>query len=158
VSDFVIGLTGGIGSGKSTVADTFVALGASLVDTDAIAHELTGPQGAAMPALQAAFGDSILSADGAMNRAAMRQLVFSDPQAKSRLESLLHPRIRQLAAERCQAATTPYVILAVPLLLESGNYRQRCQRIAVVDCPESVQISRVMQRSSLPADEVRRIM
>jgi dephospho-CoA kinase len=158
VSHYIVGLTGGIGSGKSTVAEAFVALGASLVDTDAIAHELTGPQGAAMPALRAAFGPSISAANGALDRAAMRQLVFSNPAEKSRLETILHPLIRQIAAERCQTAGTPYVILAVPLLFESGNYRTRCTRIAVVDCPESVQIARVMQRNALSAEEVRRIM
>ncbi len=101
---FIVGLTGGIGSGKSTVADLFVEQGAALVDTDAIAHELTGPGGAAMPALIAAFGAQVVGPDGAMDRAAMRRLVFADPAAKGRLEGILHPMIRQLAAERCQAA------------------------------------------------------
>lgn len=158
MSNFIVGLTGGIGSGKSTVADHFVALGATLVDTDQIAHELTGQQGAAMPALIAAFGPEIADAQGALNRSHMRQLAFNDPDAKTRLEGILHPMIRNIAAERCAAAATPYVILAVPLLIESGNYRERCQRIAVVDCPEALQIRRVMQRSGLAEKEIRGIM
>lgn len=158
MSAYVVGLTGGIGSGKSTVADLFVAHGAALVDTDAIAHELTGPGGAAMPALIAEFGEQIALPDGRLDRAAVRQRVFADPAARARLEGILHPLIRRLSAERCLAATTPYVILAVPLLVESGGYRERCDRIAVVDCPESLQVERVMARNQLSADEVRAIM
>ena len=158
MSDFVVGLTGGIGSGKSTVADLFVEQGATLVDTDAIAHELTGVGGAAMPALVAEFGAAVAAVDGAMDRAAMRQLVFADPSARVRLEGILHPLIRQLSAERCRAAGSPYVILAVPLLVESGTYRERCDRIVVVDCPESLQIARVMARNGMPVDEVKAIM
>ena len=158
MSAFVVGLTGGIGSGKSTVADLFVEQGAALVDTDAIAHELTGPAGAAMPLLVEAFGAQVMRADGAMDRAAMRRLAFADPAAKARLEGILHPLIRQLSAERCRAATAPYVILAVPLLVESGTYRERCDRIVVVDCPESLQIERVMARNGMARDEVLAIM
>lgn len=158
MSDFVVGLTGGIGSGKSTVADLFVEQGAALVDTDAIAHELTGVGGAAMPALIAEFGSAVATVDGAMDRVAMRQLVFADPSARVRLEGILHPLIRQLSAERCRAAGSPYVILAVPLLVESGTYRERCDRIVVVDCPESLQIARVMARNGMPVDEVKAIM
>lgn len=158
MSNYIVGLTGGVGSGKSTVAEGFVAAGAVLVDTDAIAHELTGGGGAAMPALIAAFGSIVAQANGALDRVAMRQRVFADPAARVRLEAILHPMIRQLSAQRCQAAETPYVILAVPLLVESGTYRQRCNRIAVVDCPESQQIKRVMARNGLSADEVKAIM
>jgi dephospho-CoA kinase len=158
VSGYVVGLTGGIGSGKSLVADLFVEQGAALVDTDAIAHELTGPGGAAMPALAAAFGASVLRQDGALDRAAMRRLVFADASAKARLEAILHPLIRQLSTERCRMATAPYVILAVPLLVESGSYRERCDRIVVVDCPEDLQIERVMARNGLRRDEVLAIM
>lgn len=158
MSGFVVGLTGGIGSGKSTVADLFVGQGAELVDTDAIAHELTCPGGAAMPQLIAAFGNDVLRPDGAMDRAAVRRLVFSDPSAKSRLEGILHPLIRQISAERCREAKSPYVILAVPLLVESGTYRERCDRIVVVDCPENLQIERVMARNGLARDEVLAIM
>ncbi len=158
MSNYIVGLTGGIGSGKSTVADRFVAAGIPLVDTDAIAHELTAPGGLAMPLLIKAFGTGIARPDGALDRNTMRQQVFADAGARQRLEAILHPLIRQIAAERCQAATAPYVILAVPLLVESGTYRQRCNRILVVDCPESLQIERVMQRSGLSADEASAIL
>ncbi len=158
MSGFIVGLTGGIGSGKSTVADLFVAHGAALVDTDAIAHELTAAHGPAMPALLAEFGPQAADPAGALDRAAMRRRIFAEPSAKARLEAILHPLIRQLSAERCRAATAPYVILAVPLLVESGNYRERCDRIVVVDCPESLQIERVMARNRLSAAEVQAIM
>lgn len=158
MSQYVVGLTGGIGSGKSTVADMFVELGAGLVDTDAIARELTLAGGAAMPALTAEFGRDILAADGAMDRAAMRQMAFADPSVRTRLEGILHPLIRQESTDRCHAAAEPYVILAVPLLVESGSYRERCDRILVVDCPENQQIERVMARNGLSAEEVRAIM
>ncbi len=158
MSGFIVGLTGGIGSGKSTVADAFVALGAGLVDTDVIARELTLADGKAMPALIAEFGPDIVAKDGAMDRSAVRQRVFADPSARERLEGILHPLIRQISAERCVAATAPYVILAVPLLVESGDYHQRCDRIVVVDCPETIQIERVMARNGLSIDEVRAIM
>ncbi|MBS1140371.1 MAG: dephospho-CoA kinase [Proteobacteria bacterium] len=158
MSRLVIGLTGGIGSGKSTVADLFVEQGAGLVDTDAIARELTLAGGAAMPRLAAEFGPGIVAADGALDRTAMRQLAFADASARGRLEGILHPLIRQLSTERCLAAPEPYVILAVPLLVESGTYRERCDRVVVVDCPESVQIARVMARNGLSADEVKAIM
>lgn len=157
--NFVVGLTGGIGSGKSTVAEFFAAQGALLVDTDQIAHQLTGPQGAAMPAIRSAFGESVLAADGSLDRGGMRRLVFSDPSAKARLEAILHPLIRAESAARCAAATdAPYVLLVVPLLVESGDYRQRVDRILVVDCDEAVQIARVVARSGLTENEVRAIM
>lgn len=155
---FIVGLTGGIGSGKSTVADLFVQRGAALVDTDIIAHELTGPEGAAMPALREAFGNAVLRADGGLDRAAMRRRVFSDAAAKSTLEAILHPMIRAESARRCAAATTPYVVLAVPLLVEAGTYRERCDRIVVVDCEEATQVARVVARSGMTDAEVRAIM
>lgn len=158
MSQYVVGLTGGIGSGKSTVAELFVEQGAGLVDTDVIARELTMADGIAMPKLTAEFGRDILAADGALDRTAMRQLAFAHPSARSRLESILHPLIRQTSSERCLAATEPYVILAVPLLVESGNYSGRYDRIVVVDCPESLQIERVMARNGLSMDEVKAIM
>jgi dephospho-CoA kinase len=158
VSRYVVGLTGGVGSGKSTVADFFVELGAALVDTDAIAHELTGPKGAAIPALIAAFGPAVLNAAGALDRARMRQRVFADAKAREILEGILHPMIRELSAQRTQSANAPYVILAVPLLVESVSYRERCDRILVVDCPETQQIERVMARNGLSEAEVKAIM
>jgi len=158
VSDFVVGLTGGIGSGKSAATGFFAALGIAVVDTDAIAHELTVAGGAAMPALVAEFGPAVTTADGALDRGGMRRLVFSDPAARGRLEGILHPLIREVSEKRCRDAVSPYVILAVPLLVESASYRERCARIAVVDCPESLQVSRVMARSGLTVEEVRAIM
>ncbi|MBK7423747.1 MAG: dephospho-CoA kinase [Propionivibrio sp.] len=157
--NFVVGLTGGIGSGKSTVAELFAVLGVRVVDTDVIAHELTGSQGAAMPEIAAVFGDSVVLAGGGLDRAAMRRLVFSDPSARARLQDILHPMIRRQSEARCLSASrAPYVLLVVPLLLESGGYRQRVDRILVVDCDEAVQISRVMTRSGLTEIEVRAIM
>lgn len=158
MSHYIVGLTGGIGSGKTTVADGLVEAGAALVDTDAIAHELTAADGAAMPLLRQAFGDGIATPEGALDRAAMRRLVFANASARTRLESILHPLIRELSDQRCRAATAPYVILAVPLLVESGQYRERCDRIAVVDCPESLQIERVMARNGLSRTEVEAIL
>ncbi|MFB0935041.1 MAG: dephospho-CoA kinase [Propionivibrio sp.] len=156
---FVIGLTGGIGSGKTTVANLFAELGAAVVDTDVIAHELTGAQGAAMPDIVDAFGASVLRPDGSLDRVAMRQLCFSDPTARKRLESILHPMIRSESAARCDRADyAPYVLLVVPLLIESGAYRGRIDRLLVVDCDEDLQVSRVMERSGLTAAEVRDIM
>ena len=155
---FVVGLTGGIGSGKSTVADLFVARGARLVDTDAIAHTLTASGGAAMPALCATFGDDIANAEGALDRARMRARVFANPAERSRLEAILHPLIRAESRRQVEAADAPYVVLAVPLLIESGDWSQRCDRVLVVDCPPEVQRARVMARSGLTATEVDRII
>lgn len=155
---FIVGLTGGIGSGKSAAATLFEQLGAAVVDTDAIAHELTAPGGAAIAPIRAAFGDEVIDARGALDRAAMRRKVFADAQAKARLEAIIHPMIRAEADRRCAAAAAPYVVLVVPLLVESGGYRSRVQRIAVVDCPEEVQVVRVMSRSGLSAEEARAIM
>jgi dephospho-CoA kinase len=158
----IVGLTGGIGSGKSTVADRLAAFGAALVDTDVIAHQLTGAQGAAMGEIAAAFGTSVVRADGALDRAAMRRLVFSDPAAKERIEAILHPLIRRESEALCRSAVAaPYVLLVVPLLVEavaSESYRQRVDRILVVDCDEATQVSRVVARSGLSPAEVRAIM
>ena len=158
VSDIVIGLTGGIGSGKSTVADLFAAQGVAVVDTDLIAHDLTGPAGAAMPEILAAFGDSVRQPNGGLDRVAMRRQVFADPQVRQQLEGILHPRIRSEAERRCRLATTPYVLLVVPLLIESGAYRDRVRRVLVVDCDEATQVARVVARSGLSPEEVRRII
>ena len=157
---YVVGLTGGIGSGKSAVADLFAARGILVVDTDAVAHALTAPGGAAMPAIRAEFGAAVAAADGALDRAAMRARVFADPAARKRLEGILHPMIRReserlLAAD---AARSPYAILMVPLLIEAGSYRERVDRIAVVDCAEATQIARVMSRNGLTGVEVERIL
>lgn len=153
-----LGLTGGIGSGKSTVADMFAARGATIVDTDLIAHSMTAPHGPAMPAILSEFGPEFINDSGAMDRARMRQLVFSDAGAKARLEAILHPRIRDAALAAGAAATGAYVIYAVPLLIESGTWRARVTRLLAVDCPEQVQIARVMARNNLPEAQVRAIM
>ena len=155
---FVVGLTGGIGSGKSAVAVLFAELGADIVDTDAIAHQLTGRGGAAIEPIRAAFGGSVITPEGALDRAAMRRLVFSDPAAKQRLEAILHPMIRVEADLRCVSAQGAYVILVVPLLVETGSYRGRVDRILVVDCAEATQVARTMARSGLTEAEVRSIM
>ena len=155
---FAVGLTGGIGCGKSTVADLFAARGAALVDTDVIAHQLTAPGGAAMPALLQAFAPDYAPADGAMDRARMRDLVFAEPNARTRLEAILHPLIRVATATAALAATGPYLIYVVPLLVESGNWRTRVQRILAIDCRESTQIARVMARNGLPEAQVQAIM
>ena len=157
-SRLIIGLTGGIGSGKSTVADRFAALGATLVDTDLIAHGLTGPGGAAMPAIRAAFGAAVIADDGRLDRAAMRALAFSDPAARKRLEAILHPMIREQSQREIEAATGCYVMLVVPLLVESGTWRERAHRLLVVDCPVEVQIERVMRRSQLAREQVLAIL
>jgi len=155
---FSVGLTGGIGCGKTTVADLFAARGAAIVDTDQIAHALTAPHGAAMPALLEEFGAEYATLDGALDRARMRTLVFDDPGARARLEAILHPRIREATAAAALLATGPYVIFAVPLLIESGTWRERVTRILAIDCPEAMQVARVMARNGLAEAQVRAIM
>ena len=157
-SPFSVGLTGGIGCGKTTVADMFGALGAAIVDTDQIAHALTAPHGAAMPALLAEFGADFATPDGALDRAKMRQLVFSDPGARARLEAILHPRIREATAAAAAIASGAYVIFVVPLLIESGTWRERVTRVLAIDCPEDMQVARVMARNGLTEEQVRAIM
>jgi dephospho-CoA kinase len=155
---FVVGLTGGIGSGKSAAAAEFERLGADVVDTDAIAHELTARGGAALPELERLFGPAVLGASGALNRAKLRRLVFADPAAKQALERLLHPMIREESERRIAASRGPYVVHVVPLLVESPDYRSRVDRVLVVDTPEELQIERVRARSGLSESEVRAIM
>lgn len=155
---FIVGLTGGIGSGKSAAADLFGEMGAAIVDTDLIAHRLTAPGGAAMEAVEAAFGAGVVAADGSLNRPAMRALAFEDPAARQRLEAILHPMIRSESERLCLLAEAAYVMLVVPLLVESGSYRKRVARLCVVDCPEEIQVARVMLRSRLEESQVRAIM
>jgi dephospho-CoA kinase len=154
----VVGLTGGIGSGKSVAADEFGRLGATVVDTDAIAHELTEAGGAAMAHIKALFGEAFVAPSGAMDRRAMRDRVFSDPAARQALEALLHPMIRAEAERRMANAAGPYIVYVVPLLVESKEPRRRADRILVVDAPEEVQIARVAARSGLSEAQARRIM
>jgi dephospho-CoA kinase len=155
---FCIGVTGGIGSGKSRAAAMFAELGADVVDTDDISHEITAAGGSAMPAIIKSFGATAAAADGSLDRAVMRRLVFEKPDARKTLEAILHPQIRECARCRVMASAAPYVLLVVPLLLETGGYRDLIRRVLVVDCDESLQISRAMQRSNLTADGVRAIM
>lgn len=155
---FAIGLTGGIGSGKSTVADLFATRGAAVIDTDVIAHGLTNANGLAIPALRRAFGDSVIRSDGAMDRPAMRSLVFADAFARRQLESILHPMIRAEAERTASETPGAYLLFVVPLLVESGAWRERVSRVLVVDCDEGEQIRRVMQRSGLTREQVEAIL
>ena len=155
---FAVGLTGGIGCGKTTVANQFAELGATLVDTDEIAHALTAPGGAAMGALIDEFGPGFATAEGALDRARMRELVFTHGAAKQRLEAILHPRIRDAALAAAAIASGSYVIFVVPLLIESGTWRARVTRVLAIDCPEQVQIARVMARNAMSEAQVRAIM
>jgi dephospho-CoA kinase len=154
-----IGLTGGIGCGKSTVADLFAKHGAGIIDTDAIARRLTQAGGEAIAAIRAAFGDDYITDDGALNRAKMRGLIFSDAAAKQRLELILHPLIlEQAKVQLRQLQTKPYIILVVPLLPGSPAFRQLAQRVLVVDCDENTQVARVIGRSRMTEAEVRGII
>lgn len=155
---YVVGLTGGIGSGKSAAAEEFARLGAAVVDADAIGHELTDAGGAAVAGVRKQFGAEFIATDGSMDRARMRALVFGNAALKGKLERLLHPLIRAESERRITAADGPYVVLVVPLLVESPDYRRRVARVLVVDCPESVQIARVRQRSALTEEEIGRII
>jgi dephospho-CoA kinase len=141
-----IGLTGGIGSGKSTVARLLVVHGATLVDSDAIARSLTASGGAAMPALAACFGPQIVGNMGALDRVAMRGLVYADPSAKQQLEAILHPLIREEVERQTNACVTQVVVLDLPLLVESGHWRERVDQVWLVDCEEETQVVRVLQR------------
>lgn len=155
---YCIGLTGGIGSGKSSAASIFQDLGAAVIDTDEISHELTRAGGAALDAIREQFGGDYIARDGSLARNVMRKLIFDDPAAKKKLEAILHPMIRAAVKARIAQTQAPYVLIAVPLLLETGAYSDLISRILVVDCDESLQISRTMLRSKLDIQEVRAIM
>ncbi|KXW55649.1 dephospho-CoA kinase [Ferrovum sp. PN-J185] len=155
---FIIGMTGGIGSGKSTVAQLFANLGACVVDTDAISHQLTGPHGGAMPEIEAKFGEQFINDDGSLNRQAMRDYVFNHPPARKKLESILHGRIRESVSLAIEKATEPYIILVVPLLIEVGTYRPIISRVLVVDCDESAQVKRASERPGMTREAVQAIM
>ncbi len=142
-----IGLTGGIGSGKSMVASFWVEAGATVIDSDAIARQLTLAGGAAMPSILAEFGPTMLDDDGSLDRQRMRELVFAEPAAKQRLESILHPLIGQQTQAATLAACTDLIVFDIPLLVESGRWLARVERVLVIDCEEETQITRVMQRS-----------
>ncbi|MFM0630586.1 dephospho-CoA kinase [Paraburkholderia xenovorans] len=151
---FAVGLTGGIGSGKSTVADLFAAHGVPLVDTDLIAHRITAPHGMAMPQIAAEFGEAFVAPDGSLDRARMRSLVFSEDGARKRLEGITHPLIRAETEREQREAQGPYVIVVVPLLVESGKWKTRVNRVLTVDCSVETQISRVMSRNNFSREQV----
>src|SRR3546814_5954195 len=155
---YSIGLTGGIGSGKSRVADLFGQWGAAIIDTDVIAHSLTAAGGRAIGPIRAAFGEQVIAEDGALDRKAMRDLVFGVPAERGRLEAILHPMITSVTQERMQLASGCYLVFVVPLLVESGRWRDRVDRICVVDCDAPTQIARVQARNGLTPDAITRIM
>ncbi|MFN5809753.1 MAG: dephospho-CoA kinase [Burkholderiales bacterium] len=156
-----IGLTGGIGSGKSTLAQLLVARGVDLIDADALSRQLTAAHGAAMPDIEKEFGPTFMAADGSLARERMRQLVFSQPEARLRLQALLHPRILAALTEQEMQLINqgkPLAVLDIPLLVESAHWRQKVDRVLVVDCSQNTQIRRVMQRSGMAAEAVQAIM
>lgn len=149
-----IGLTGGIGSGKTTVADLFAALGVPVIDTDLIAHQITAPGGIAMPLIESTFGRDYVAADGSMDRTKMRARVFGDDAAKTQLESITHPLIRAETQRQRSEAQGAYHIVVVPLLVESGSRAVKVDRILVVDCPVPTQIERVISRNGFTREQV----
>lgn len=154
-----IGLTGGIGSGKSTVARCLAAMGATLIDTDALSRQLTAAGGAAMPAIVEAFGPAAQAPDGALDRRHMRELAFRDPAARRRLEGILHPMIgEQTHRLEAEAVDSPWIVFDVPLLVESGRWRQRVDRVLVVDCAEETQVQRVMARNGWTREAVEAVL
>jgi dephospho-CoA kinase len=155
---FKLGLTGGIGSGKTYVANLLAGWGASVIDTDQIAHALTAPEGLAISPIRAAFGSDLISPEGALDRSRMRELVFSNPAKRVTLEEILHPLIAQEVLVQAKTATGLYAVFVVPLLVESGRWRDRIDRLCVVDCDEATQIARVQARSGIPTDTIRRIL
>ncbi|MBC8118700.1 MAG: dephospho-CoA kinase [Burkholderiaceae bacterium] len=158
---FGVGLTGGVGSGKSTVASMLARYGAGVVDADAISHQLTQPGGAAIAALRAAFGAQAIAPDGSLDRAHMRARVFSDTAVRAQLESLLHPMIREAMRERAAEQTrcgSPYVVFVVPLLVETGSWRETKQRVLLVDCSDATQLARVQARPGVSAALARKII
>lgn len=156
--DFSIGLTGGIGSGKTLVADMFAGLGASIVDADEVARNLTAPGGEGIGPIRKEFGSQFIQPDGAMNRAMMREHVFSDADKRLKLEAILHPLIRDVSLRKAREATGDYVIFVNPLLVELPIWHGMGTRILVVDCPEALQVQRVMKRNNMTAGQVRAIM
>lgn len=155
---FTIGLTGGIGSGKSAAAERFAELGVPVIDTDVIAHALTRPDSRALDAIRASFGEAVIAADGSLDRPMLRRRVFGDPAARRQLEAILHPLILHEVKTRLAALSAPYAVAVIPLLVETGAYDSLLDRIAVVDCPEELQIARTVARSGLTHDEVSAIL
>ena len=157
MSAFVVGLTGGIGCGKSTVTDLFTALGVQHVDADIVAREVVMPGTPCLQAITQHFGSEILQPDGSLNRAMLRQRVFTDAASKTWLEQLLHPAIRQQILAQLQALTSPYALLVAPLLLEN-KLNQYVQRVLVIDLPESMQLQRAMARDNADEQQIKAIM
>jgi len=158
---FKLGLTGGIGSGKSTVAAILVELGATLIDADAISRALTASGGAALPAIAKAFGPSLIKPNGALDRDLMRAKVFADPEAKLQLEAIIHPLVRQELVrqmESAQKAGASCVVCEIPLLVESGHWKPFMDQVLVVDCSEQTQIQRTMARSGMSVQQVQAII
>jgi dephospho-CoA kinase len=156
-----VGLTGGIGSGKTAISDQLAQLGVGVVDTDLIAHQITASNGAAIPFIEKQFGPEFIDPSGALDRKKMRSLVFANPEARKSLETITHPLIREETikqAKKLLEAKVPYLVFVVPLLIESGNWLSLLDYLVVVDCSEKVQIERVMHRSKLPRNEVERIL
>ena len=153
-----IGLTGGIGSGKTKVADLLASWGASVIDTDQIAHALTAPGGQAIEPLRLQFGPEVLEASGALNRQKMRELVFAEPNRRRELEAILHPLIAQEVEVQATRAQGLYVVFVVPLLVESGRWLDRVDRVCVVDCDQQTQIQRVQARSGLALETIQQIL
>ena len=153
-----IGLTGGIGSGKTRVSDMLAELGAAIIDTDQIAHQLTAPGGLAIEPIREAFGDAMIDPSGAMNRAAMRTLVFAEPERRKQLEGIIHPLIAQEVLKLSESLRGLYLVFVVPLLVESGRWVNRVDRVCVVDCDEQTQLSRVMARNQVSEQTVRQMM
>lgn len=155
---YLVGLTGGIGCGKSTVGARFVELGSGLIDADAISHSLTRREAPGWLAIRAQFGADFFAPGGELDRARLRQAIFADVTVKARLESVLHPLIRDETDRQLANGTAAYMLLVVPLLFESGRYRERCRRVLVVDCLESTQVRRVVARNGMAPEEVRAII
>ena len=152
---WIVGLTGGIGSGKSQVSNAFEALGVPVIDTDLISHAITAPNGLAIPVIREIFGADLIDPSGRLDRDKMRKLVFTDAEARRKLEAILHPLIANVSmASIAQHTDAPYVVLVVPLLAESPQWLSRCDRVLVIDCELETQISRVMARSNLTREQV----
>ena len=154
----IIGLTGGIGSGKTSATNFFTAEGIVAIDTDIIARELTKPQGIAIPNIQKSFGGNFVTLDGKLDRKKMRDLIFSDIDSRKQLEAILHPLIQTEVMRRITISSSPYIIIVVPLLLETGSYYEIISRTLVIDCNEQYQITRTISRNELNEQEVRAIM
>lgn len=154
-----VGLTGGIGCGKTVVAEAFAALGVPVIDTDVIAHQLTATDGVALQAIRASLGDAVFLPDGRLDRSAVRRRIFSDASERHKLESILHPLILQAVRQQLQTIpVVPYVLVVVPLLLETASYREMVSRVLVVDCLKAQQLERVIARNKLKVSEIQAII